>query len=174
MATLARGGRIDTALVREETERLRAAWAPPPEARSADDAVVARAVGEDRAAAIDLFDRVQLAEVLRVCARSRSLSEAGPALFAESRARKTSRNDADRLKKYLARWDLTFDDARTAWRGAVRLPLPGRDRRRAGDDGARRGAADAPGDRGRDPPGSADHPGGDPRLLRSEGAASGA
>jgi transcriptional regulatory protein RtcR len=33
-------------------------------------------------------------------------------LFAASRAERTSVNDADRLRKYLARFDLSFDDTR--------------------------------------------------------------
>ncbi len=68
------------------------------------------ALGEERAADIDRFDRVQLADVLRVCADARSLSEAGRVLFAASRSKKTSVNDADRLRKYLARFELTWGD----------------------------------------------------------------
>ena len=37
-----------------------------------------------------------------------SLSEAGRTLFAESRKRRRKLNDADRLRKYLARFDLTW------------------------------------------------------------------
>jgi transcriptional regulatory protein RtcR len=40
--------------------------------------------------------------------RSRSLSEAGRRLFASSRARKKSVNDADRLRKYLQRFGLEW------------------------------------------------------------------
>jgi transcriptional regulatory protein RtcR len=58
---------------------------------------------------VDLFDRVQLAAVVRACREAKSLSAAGRTLFAASRAAKTSTNDADRLKKYLARFGLTFD-----------------------------------------------------------------
>jgi transcriptional regulatory protein RtcR len=57
---------------------------------------------------LDLFDRAQLAFVVRVCRRSRSLSEAGRALFSASRNRKTISNDADRLRKYLARFGVEF------------------------------------------------------------------
>jgi transcriptional regulatory protein RtcR len=57
---------------------------------------------------IDLFDRVQLAEVVRVCRTSRSLSDAGRRLFAVSRTRKAAPNDADRLRKYLARFGLDW------------------------------------------------------------------
>jgi transcriptional regulatory protein RtcR len=38
-----------------------------------------------------------------------ALNEPCRTLFAASRTKKTARNDADRLKKYLARFDLTFD-----------------------------------------------------------------
>ena len=41
--------------------------------------------------------------------RSRSLSDAGRALFAVSRTKKASSNDADRLRKYLARFELRFE-----------------------------------------------------------------
>ncbi|XXT87193.1 hypothetical protein WMF27_35450 [Sorangium sp. So ce281] len=53
---------------------------------------------------------MQLAEVLRVPKGARSLSEAGRVLFAASRAKKKSVNDADRLRKYLARFDIDWSD----------------------------------------------------------------
>ena len=59
-------------------------------------------------AELDPFDRVQLALVVETCRSSRSLSEAGRALFAASRARRSSSNDADRLRKYLARFGLEW------------------------------------------------------------------
>ncbi len=67
-----------------------------------------RIVGHKGAANLDRFDKIQLADVLQVCAESATLSEAGRTLFAISRARKKSTNDADRLRKYLARFDLTW------------------------------------------------------------------
>jgi transcriptional regulatory protein RtcR len=107
MATLAQGGRITVDLVDDETARLAAGWedaAPPPPGES----LLARLLGSDRLAALDLFDRVQLAEVVRVCVRSRSLAEAGRTLFAASRQKKKQPNDADRLRKYLARFGLAW------------------------------------------------------------------
>jgi transcriptional regulatory protein RtcR len=59
---------------------------------------------------LDLFDRAQLSAVLEVCARSRSLSEAGRELFSVSRAKKKAVNDADRLRKYLSRFGIGWDD----------------------------------------------------------------
>jgi len=47
-----------------------------------------------------------LEDVLQVCQNSNSLSEAGRTLFAASFADKSTRNDADRLRKYLARFGL--------------------------------------------------------------------
>ena len=67
---------------------------------------LAALLGEERLAAIDRFDRVQLAEVVRCCRRHRSLSAAGRELFAITRQKRATANDADRLRKYLARFGL--------------------------------------------------------------------
>jgi transcriptional regulatory protein RtcR len=64
--------------------------------------------------AIDLFDQIQLASVIRVCREHSSLSAAGRTLFAASRAQKASANDADRLRKYLARFGLDWQAVRQA------------------------------------------------------------
>jgi transcriptional regulatory protein RtcR len=110
LATLARGGRIDTALVDEEIERLREAWGEAQPDTSFD--ALEELLGHVGVAALDRFDRVQLADVVSVCRVSRSLSDAGRTLFAASRARKSSSNDADRLRKYLARFGLEFERVR--------------------------------------------------------------
>src|SRR5262249_49692133 len=81
MATLAPGGRISTSIVEDEIGRLRHAWSREPDAGDP----VGECLGGERARGIDLFDRVQLAEVLRVCRAARSLSDAGRTLFASSR-----------------------------------------------------------------------------------------
>jgi transcriptional regulatory protein RtcR len=109
MSTLAHGGRITSELVDDEIARLRASTRAPsdPSQASLDDAL-----GAEAAAALDRFDAVQLAEVVRVCKASRSLSAAGRVLFASSRARKATSNDADRLRKYLARFGLHYDQLR--------------------------------------------------------------
>jgi transcriptional regulatory protein RtcR len=103
LATLADGGRITTSLVDAEVARLRRSWAP-----SVQDDGLAALLGA-RAQKLDLFDRAQLSEVVKVCATSRSASDAGRKLFAHSRLEKRSTNDADRLRKYLARFELSFD-----------------------------------------------------------------
>ena len=108
MATLSPRGRIDVECVDAETARLRRLWAGAAESDGLD------ALLGPEAAAIDPFDRVQLAEVLRVCRASRSLSEAGRTLFAASRLKRSSANDADRLRKYLARFGLDWGAANGA------------------------------------------------------------
>jgi transcriptional regulatory protein RtcR len=114
MATLAPGGRIDTATVDEELERLRSSWdAREPRAAAAPTDDLASVLSAEQLAELDRFDRVQLAEVVRVCRTAASLSAAGRALFDRSRLSKSSSNDADRLRKYLARFELSFDKLRT-------------------------------------------------------------
>ena len=70
-------------------------------------------LGAGRAAQLDRFERVQLEDVLRVCRSARSLSEAGRTLFAASRSSRSTTNDADRLRKYLARYGLSFAEIQT-------------------------------------------------------------
>ena len=72
-----------------------------------DDELLLALLGDERLAAIDRFDRVQLAAVVRCCRRTRSLSAAGRELFAVTRQKRAVANDADRLRKYLARFGLT-------------------------------------------------------------------
>lgn len=108
MATLAPGGRITEEIVREEIERLRSLWqAPAAQDGLVEADLILAARDLDR---LDRFERVQLRDVIDVCLRSRSLSDAGRELFAVSRLGKSSSNDADRLRKYLARFGLTWKD----------------------------------------------------------------
>ncbi len=111
MATLAHGGRVTVAGVEEEVARLEGAWRPS-RARSSDDDLLSGLLPAGALDALDRFDRVQLADVVRVCRESRSLSDAGRVLFAASRTRRASVNDADRVRKYLARFGLDLDRVR--------------------------------------------------------------
>ncbi len=106
MATFARGGRIGIAEVREEIERLEAGWR---QTNTDDDArLIEQVLGGEALAGIDPFDRPQLAHVMRVCRRHPTLSAAGRALFSVSREKKRNPNDADRLRKYLAKYGLDW------------------------------------------------------------------
>lgn len=125
MATLAHGGRIAESDVDEEIERLQRSWdaksqsagAGDPKRQeeligelghAADRALLVPLLGDDAVDELDRFDRVQLADVVRVCREQPTLAAAGRVLFARSRERRTTVNDADRLRKYLQRFDLDF------------------------------------------------------------------
>lgn len=110
MATLARGGRVTTDIVDEEIARLRGEWSPRTSSPSAD--LLRRCLGEERLAALDTFDRVQLEHVVSVMRTARSLSDAGRTLFGASRQQKRTTNDADRLRKYLGRYGLDWKSVR--------------------------------------------------------------
>lgn len=111
MATLSPRGRIDAACAEAEIARLHRLWHDGVRERADDLDMLLSA---DALAELDTFDRVQLAEVIRVCCQSRSLSDAGRKLFAASRAKRKSENDADRLRKYLARFGLNWNRLPTA------------------------------------------------------------
>lgn len=126
MAALSEGGRITEEGVFEEWGRLRRSWGagslPPALSGSskadgegfcesgvsgADMALVRELLG-GKADTLDAFDVPQLACVIRLCRSSNTLSEAGRRLFAASRLTKATSNDADRLRKYLARFGLDW------------------------------------------------------------------
>lgn len=113
MATLAHRGRIDEATARGEIETLKRRWRTGE--ASGPEAVLEALLGVERLEAVDLFDRAQLAAVVAVCRESESASAAGRRLFAASRRARASVNDADRLRKYLQRFGLSFEALKTGF-----------------------------------------------------------
>ena len=110
MATFSPKGRIDVDGVAAEIARLKRLWSGVGrESDSLDTHLSTEALSS-----IDPFDRVQLAFVVETCRASRSLSDAGRTLFAASREKRASTNDADRLRKYLARFGLEWEAVRAA------------------------------------------------------------
>ena len=55
------------------------------------------------------LDRLQLQSVMEVCRRSRSIADAGGALFGASRTKRSTINDSDHLRKFLQRFELNWD-----------------------------------------------------------------
>ena len=115
LCTLAEGGRIGAPLVEAELQRLRWLWqmnqTPEGAASLADETIdLADVLPAQTLEQLDLFDRLQLQAVVRVCRASRTLSEAGRQLFDRSRTQRTVVNDADRLRKYLHKHGLRWDD----------------------------------------------------------------
>jgi transcriptional regulatory protein RtcR len=95
LATLSDAGRITDGQVIDEIARLKKLWrhhAPPAFLEG-----------------LDLFDSMQLEAVIAVCRSSKTLSDAGRKLYAVSRDAKAKPNDADRLKKYLAKFGVEWD-----------------------------------------------------------------
>jgi transcriptional regulatory protein RtcR len=99
MATLAPKGRITVECVEAEVGRLKESWREPTQKNELENSFYE----------IDPFDRVQLEFVIKTCRESKTLSDAGRKLFAVSRVKRSKMNDADRLKKYLKRFNLTWD-----------------------------------------------------------------
>lgn len=107
MATLAEGGRITEGIVQGEIRRLQSAWQVFQDEPATEDSL-AHYLTPEQLDNLDLFDRLQLKEVIRVCKASRSLAEAGRELFNVSRDKKSSTNDSHRVKQYLQKFGLTF------------------------------------------------------------------
>lgn len=97
MATLAPQANITLKQVEQEIVRLKQNWG-----QSRNDQAL---IPSD----IDEFDRYQLEKVIEICQKNESLSAAGRQLFAVSRTKKQRSNDADRLKKYLAKFGLSWE-----------------------------------------------------------------
>ena len=106
MGTLADSGKISLQVVVEEIHRLESSW-------KIGDLTAKNFVklhlGELESK-FDPFDLVQLENVLQICSASQNLSDAGRRLFSVSRLKKSSINDADRLKKYIQRFGLDVKD----------------------------------------------------------------
>lgn len=111
LATLAEGAAIGDGLVQDEIERLRRLWRGTTGGR--DLAQVELLLGPERFAGLDLFEQIQLEAVLKVCRRSSTMSDAGRRLFQVTRRQRSVVNDADRLRKYLHRYGLTWQIVRT-------------------------------------------------------------
>ncbi|WP_170384290.1 sigma 54-interacting transcriptional regulator [Ruegeria atlantica] len=104
--TLAPRGRITRTMVEEEVANLRSSWAA---ATSDTDFTSVHHVLGDAALDIDPFDIVQLTRVIHTCQNTPNLSAAGRELFAMSRQKRKTQNDADRLRKYLQKFGLDWE-----------------------------------------------------------------
>lgn len=105
LATLADGGRIADDLVDQETQRLLKLWGHQEITQST---LLTDILPQGQLEESDLFDRMQLQSVIEVCRECTNLSEAGRRLFSVSRTQRGSTNDADRLRKYLSRFNLDW------------------------------------------------------------------
>lgn len=114
LATLAPQGRIQAEQVAAEIERLKWLWA---EEADSDDLVSKRSSEKadnypDKIdwENLDLFDRLQLQNVIDECRKHQNMAQAGRALFHVSRNSRAKTNDSDRLRKYLQKFGLEWGD----------------------------------------------------------------
>ncbi len=111
LCTFTQASRIDLTNVKKEIERLKSGWRFASDQKG--DEILLQFMTQTQLQEIDPFERPSLANVITTCRSSNSLSQAGRNLFAVSRVAKKSTNDADRLKKYLARFNLSWESIRT-------------------------------------------------------------
>ncbi|HEY9509986.1 MAG TPA: hypothetical protein VIV82_09015 [Verrucomicrobiae bacterium] len=98
---------ITKEVVDGELHRLRMGWSAPDTQQSED---ILGTLLDSTA----LEKRDQLAFVVRICLESTTLSEAGRKLFDATREKRKVQNDADRLRKYLARFNLDWARCKAA------------------------------------------------------------
>ena len=72
--------------------------------------ILRKYLDEDMLTTIDPFDAVQLVYVIEVCINHKNQAAAGRYLYANSRNKLKSPNDSDRLRKYLMKFGLRFDE----------------------------------------------------------------
>ena len=108
LCTFADGSRIQLESVEREIERLQKSWRLKSGNAAAE--ILLSVMNQSQLSLVDPFDRPSLANAIRVCRQSDSLSDAGRKLFAVSRENRKTKNDADRLKKYLGKYDISWAD----------------------------------------------------------------
>lgn len=106
MATLAPGGRITLETAEHEINRLQAAWRTKPSVDPND--LLATFLSAKQIDNLDAFDQAQLLYVIEICRQSKTIAEAGRKLFQASRQKRATTNDSDRIRKYLARFGLDW------------------------------------------------------------------
>lgn len=105
MVAFATTGRITEQIVEEEINRLREDWGELGEQK---ESLLVSLLEPTRLEVLDLFEQIQLEGVVKVCLKSRSLPEAGRTLFSQSRERRGTTNDSDRLRKYLKKYEIEW------------------------------------------------------------------
>ncbi|MBX2877344.1 MAG: hypothetical protein KTR30_34805 [Saprospiraceae bacterium] len=107
MATLSDGGRISLEIVEQEIQLLNQRWQRE---ENRDSDTLNEYLSDEEITELDLFDQLQLNNVIKVCRESRSMADAGRRLFAVSRESKSSKNDSHRVSQYLAKFGLSFTE----------------------------------------------------------------
>jgi transcriptional regulatory protein RtcR len=111
LATLSSGELIRSETVEKEIQRLKQLWSiQAKQNHSKDIDILLKYLDQTQLSEIDEFDQIQLRGVLLVCENAKTMADAGRQLFAASRQQRNTTNDSDRVKKYLARFGLSWSD----------------------------------------------------------------
>lgn len=111
MATLSSGGRITENIVDNEIYRLQVDWSSNEKNNNnGNDTLLESILSEEILENLDLFDRIQLEQVIQTCKKSKSMADAGRRLFDKSRLQKSASNDSQRLRVYLKKYGLEFKE----------------------------------------------------------------
>ncbi len=108
MATLSNGGRITEAIVDNEIHRLQLDWNGAINNRDSSDERLKHLLSADIYEKLDLFERLQLKQVIKICKKSKNMADAGRTLFDKSRLQQSKSNDSQRLRAYLKKYGLEF------------------------------------------------------------------
>lgn len=117
MTTLAEDFVIGIEEVEAEITRLTHLWALTPPVTTQHNAAptematfLSQWLSPEAIEALDEFDKIQLVGVIKVCQQCHSQAQAGRRLFHQSRQKLKSTNDSDRLRKFLLKFGLKFED----------------------------------------------------------------
>ncbi|NRD70291.1 sigma 54-interacting transcriptional regulator [Psychrobacter okhotskensis] len=130
LTTLADSKVIRVVDVQAEIERLTELWSSPGDMQSKNSLsknkpetgldselleqgsheLLSQYLDEEMLESIDPFDAIQLAYVINVCIDHKNQAAAGRYLYANSRNKLKNPNDSDRLRKYLMKFGLKFDE----------------------------------------------------------------
>lgn len=108
LTTLSEGGRIKEKDVDKEIQRLSYRWGKPQITKRTVN--LSQWIDKEALEEIDVFDQCQLQKVIEICLQTNNISEAGRILFDRSRLKKSSNNDSHRLRQYLSKFDLAYDE----------------------------------------------------------------
>lgn len=117
MTTLAEDNVITITVVQEEILRLKSLWAVygnKSENAENTEAFLANFLDKNALLDMDKFEKIQLAGVINVCqvckSQGKNQAEVGRLLFSQSRQKLKSPNDSDRVRKFLLKFGLKFED----------------------------------------------------------------
>jgi transcriptional regulatory protein RtcR len=118
MSTLSGGERISTRQVQQEIGRLKRFWGHHP--TLVDSCIkLENFIEPDLLEMMDLFEQMQLKNIIEICLKSDSMAHAGRLLFDKSRVQKSTSNDSDRVRKYLNKYGLNWKKIQNAYQADI-------------------------------------------------------